>query len=289
MVTGKMCRVVAFIAGFMPAALLCPVRARAGNDEFQKAVADYQRTQSDEAVRKVIQCAAAMPESPPVPEEARKHYVKGSALFPEAKSGEDYAQVVSEFKEAVHLAPWWPEARTHLALALESSGDYASAIDNLNHYLLFRLPVPEARAVQDKIYVLEAKQEKASRIKASPATQARPEEAKKGLGDLAGNWYRKKPYDRHAFPYDDRFHYRAEMRDGSLRIIEVTDETYWGRQKGTEKEWFIASGLEGHQLIGKPAAAAESDVLITVSGDFNEWTFAFRDQYQKISKTYIRK
>ena len=98
---------------------------------------------------------------PPVPEEARKHFVMGTALFKDAKTPDDYAQVVGEFKQAADLAPQWPDARYNLALAKEAAGDYSGGMADLKLYQQFKLSDDEARTVQDKIYVLEAKQEKA--------------------------------------------------------------------------------------------------------------------------------
>jgi tetratricopeptide (TPR) repeat protein len=100
--------------------------------------------------------------SPPtIPEEARRHFVIGATLFKDAKTNEDFAMVQSEFKQAVDLAPQWPEARYNLALSKDAAGDYAGAMADLKTYLQFQLPDAEARKAQDKIYVIEAKQKKA--------------------------------------------------------------------------------------------------------------------------------
>jgi len=112
-----------------------------------------------------FQQAVAMEKSPPIPEEARKHFVMGTTLFKDAKTAEDYLQVESEFKQATDLAPQWPEARYNLALAKEAAGDYSGAMDDLKLYQQFKLSDREARTVQDKIYALEAKQKKAEKDK----------------------------------------------------------------------------------------------------------------------------
>jgi len=96
----------------------------------------------------------------PIPEEARKHFVMGTTLFKDAKTPDDYAQVESQFKQAVDLAPQWPEPRYNLALAKEAAANYSGAMADLNLYQQFKLSDTEARTVQDKIYALEAKQQK---------------------------------------------------------------------------------------------------------------------------------
>jgi len=147
--------------------LLCAAALRAPaqttDAAFQQAVAAYQQSPSDAKAAQIIKMAAAMDQLPPIPEEARKHFVRGAALFKAAKSPEDFNQVSVEFLQSVRLAPWWPEARYNLALAREAAGDYPTAIAKLKLYQLFKLPETEARAVQDKIHALEAKQEKAAK------------------------------------------------------------------------------------------------------------------------------
>jgi hypothetical protein len=98
--------------------------------------------------------------SPPVPEEARKHFVMGTTLFKDAKTPGDFVLVVSQFKQAADLAPQWPDARYNLALAKEAAGDFSAAMADLKIYQQFKLSDTEARTAQDKIYALEAKQEK---------------------------------------------------------------------------------------------------------------------------------
>jgi tetratricopeptide (TPR) repeat protein len=142
-----------------------PVLAQSTDVDFEQAVIEYQQSPMTAAAEKVIKLAAAMGRLPAIPEEGRRHFVRGTALFRDANSPDDFNQVLDEFKQATDLAPWWPEARYNWALAYEAAGDYAEAIDHLNLYLLFKLPEAEARAVQDKIYVLEAKQEKAAKEK----------------------------------------------------------------------------------------------------------------------------
>ena len=105
--------------------------------------------------------------------------LRGTALFKDAKSPDDFKQVVDEFKQAAPPCPLVAGcASTTFALALEAAGDYDNAILNLKLYLSFNLPNADARAAQDKIYAIEAKQEKAVREAAKPKEEpvaARPQ------------------------------------------------------------------------------------------------------------------
>jgi len=131
----------------------------------------------------------------PIPEEARKHFVMGTTLFKDAKTADDFAQVVAEFKQSTDLAPQWPDARYNLALAKEAAGDYSGAMEDLKLYQKFKLSESEARTVQDKIYALEAKAEAAAKKQAADHQAAAAEEQKKKdhqdkLGFLEGTWVR---------------------------------------------------------------------------------------------------
>ena len=169
------------LLGLMLLPLICavsiPAWAQTSSADFQQAVAEYQQSPNDAGAEKVIRMAAAMDQLPPIPEEARRHFVRGSALFKDAKAPDDYKQVVDEFTQAVHLAPWWSDARYNLALAWEAPGDYADAIAALKLYLLFKLSDAEARAAQDKIYVLEARQEKIDKATSEKLAEEQKREA----------------------------------------------------------------------------------------------------------------
>jgi tetratricopeptide (TPR) repeat protein len=139
--------------------MTCFVQAETTKDAFRQALREYQSAPSFEAAKKVARLAAEMKELPAIPEEARRHFVRGSALFEEAKSQNDFTQATNEFVQAASLAPWWPKARYNTALASEAEGDYANAIANLKIYQQFKLSSKEAQAVQDKIWKLEIKKE----------------------------------------------------------------------------------------------------------------------------------
>jgi tetratricopeptide (TPR) repeat protein len=126
---------------------------------------------------------------PAIPEEARRHFVIGATLFKDAKTPDDYAQVESQFKQAVDLAPQWPDARYNLALSKEAAGDYSGAMADLKLYLQFKLPEAEARTAQDKIYVLEAKAEAVTRKQNVVASEEqKKKEYQDKIGFLAGAW-----------------------------------------------------------------------------------------------------
>ncbi len=155
---------------------------------FQQALADYGQNNNHTNAERVIRLAAALDTLPPIPEEARKHFVRGGVLFKDATTTNDFKAAIKEFSAAVHLAPWWPEARYNRALADEAAGHYDWAITNLNLYLLFKLPAEEARKVQDKIYALEVKAEEAAKKKAEEQIVATGEAKIATLNGAAWRW-----------------------------------------------------------------------------------------------------
>lgn len=63
------------------------------------------------------------------------------------------------------LAPWLSDVYYNLSTALELKQQYAEAIQNLKFSILASPAGPDARAAQDKIYALEAKQDKVAKQK----------------------------------------------------------------------------------------------------------------------------
>ena len=134
--------------------------------------------------------------APVIPEAAREHFVMGNTLYSNATSVADFKQAADEFQQAADLAPQWSKPRYNLAWAKEAAEDYAGAIDDLKRYQQFKLPEGEARAVQDKIYVIKAKLAKAEKKKSEEQKVVDAEQAEKAkreatMNAFVGEWQRK--------------------------------------------------------------------------------------------------
>jgi hypothetical protein len=124
-----------------------------------------------------------------IPEDARRHFVMGTTLLTDAKAPEDFAQAESEFKQAVDLAPEWADARYKLASVKGAEGNYSGAMTDLKLCQHFKLSDTETRAVQDKIYVLEAKAGVIARKQDAAASEERKkQDYQDRIGFLAGTW-----------------------------------------------------------------------------------------------------
>lgn len=60
--------------------------------------------------------------------------------------------------EALNIVPWWPQGHYIRALILGETGNYATAIVEMQRYLALVPDASNARAVQDQIYVWERRE-----------------------------------------------------------------------------------------------------------------------------------
>jgi tetratricopeptide (TPR) repeat protein len=232
--------------------------AQATNDAFQQAMVEYQKSLGADVAAKIIKLVATMDQPPAIPEEARRHFVRGSTLFKDAKTAEDFSEVANEFKEATQLAPWWPEARYNYALVLEAAGQYALAINALYLYRAFKLPDAEARAVQDKIYALQARQEKASR-ESSAKMQVAAADSKSNAASLTGTWRQVTSRG-----WDEDAHLEFQNQGKQILITTIYDKSIGGHSIGERVPW-IRFQLDGARIIGR---WVNEDIPVT--GDVNQ-------------------
>ena len=95
---------------------------------------------------KIIKMVAKLEPKPAVPEEARTRLAKADALLAAAPAGSSdsaVAQAAIDLRQAVRIAPWWPDAIVRLATTLQRSGRFDDALINLS---LYQLADPEGYA-----------------------------------------------------------------------------------------------------------------------------------------------
>jgi tetratricopeptide (TPR) repeat protein len=117
------------------------------------AVAVPPSLDKDPAFQTVVNTYRSSATPPAFPEEARRFKVQAEAAVNEKRF--DDAQDC--YREALEVAPWWPEGHFNRALVLGEVGDFATATVEMQRYLALMPDAPDARAAQDKIYVWEAK------------------------------------------------------------------------------------------------------------------------------------
>jgi len=145
--------------------------------QLKQLITELQNTPEDNALReKIIALVQKMRPRPALPQEARRPFMKGTTFMKDATSASDYELAITSYKEALLIAPWWPEAYYNLALTQESAGKFDEAIQSLKFYLLTK--PKDAQHAEDRMYALEAKKEKAAKEEARAAQATRDEEAR---------------------------------------------------------------------------------------------------------------
>jgi len=97
-----------------------------------------------------------------IPREAQKHMNRGMAAVEMAKTSADYEEAISEFEQAVRLAPDWSAPYFNLGYVLKKMGKYQQSLDNYRKYLELVPNATDAGQVQIEIDQLEYKLEKIS-------------------------------------------------------------------------------------------------------------------------------
>jgi len=157
----KMTSLAALILFVLIVALMSNARAQSPQQTLDQYVSDLQKNPNDNALReKIIKHVQTMRPSPAIPEEARRHYVMAKTFYKDAKKIEDYNASIDEFKNALLIAPWWPDANRELGIAAKGAQRYDDAIAALKLYIATNPGRGKARATQDEIYKIEAKKKK---------------------------------------------------------------------------------------------------------------------------------
>ena len=107
----------------------------------------------DPAFQTIVSNYRSASEKPVFPEEARRCKVQAEAAVNEKRF--DDAQ--DGYREALEIAPWWPEGHFNRALVLAELNEFPIAVVEMQRYLALVPDAPDARAAQDKIYIWEAK------------------------------------------------------------------------------------------------------------------------------------
>jgi len=149
-------------------------------------ISDLQRSPNDNTLReKIIRHVQTMRPTPAIPEEARRHFVMARTLENKVKDAKKYELAISEYREALLIAPWWPEAYNNMGILLEQAGQYDEATRALKLYVLTN--PKDAREAQDKIYAVDAAKKLAVVEETAKSTVPSIERPKSDL-DVSGQW-----------------------------------------------------------------------------------------------------
>ena len=148
-------KLVIFIWTFFT--LVASAYAQSPREQVQQLTAELQKTPYDNALReKIVKLAAGIKPALAIPEEARRSFIIGEAVFKHAKTLRPAYEAANAFRTASTLAPWWGEAYWNLAVAQQFIGQYVGAKESLRFYLLTNPGATDRRMAQDRIYAIEA-------------------------------------------------------------------------------------------------------------------------------------
>lgn len=124
--------------------------------ELSKALKAADETEGQEIQETVFRVARKNPLLSEMPEDARKHALRGEALMEEG----NFEQAAAEFKKAIRIAPYTARLYYTSALINAELKKYPEAIQYMSIYLKAAPDAPDARASKDEIYKWELMAEK---------------------------------------------------------------------------------------------------------------------------------
>jgi tetratricopeptide (TPR) repeat protein len=229
-------------------------------DMLSACVSDLRENPADTALReRIIRLAQEMDPPPAIPEEARRHFDRASALLADAKPPADGAGAADEFRQALLVAPWWAEAYMSLGLALETAGRPDDAIASFRLFLATHPQGEALRSAQDAVARNEAKAEKAVRDRvlaagrASAELKARQEAVKAGRAKGPGEFPESIDGARYAFRYSGT----VALTGAAVDYVDTLDV------RGN-------TATEGSGIAGSTWHPAEG-VLIRIEGRTLRW------------------
>lgn len=237
-------------------------------EQLNQMVTQLRSNPGDNALReKIIKLAQTIKPAPAVSEEARGHFVEGTAIAKSARSPAQQTLAVQSFQEALKVAPWWGDAYYNLAVAQELAGQFDAAQASLKLYILTNPGEKDARDAQDRIYALNAKKRLAQN---SPATAADRE--RNFLASLEGATWRGEPHS-----------------DSSIGLYQRRD--YVVRNGRLEREWMGFSGSQNGPLKFKEVDGSTQLTSRRVvynnprDGECNPHTVQISEDGNRISET----
>jgi len=125
--------------------------------QLNQYMADLKSSPDDTELRKrIIALVQNIKPNPTIPKEARRPFVMAMTFQKNAKSDASFEKAIDSYKEALLLAPWWPEAYYNLSAAQASVRKFDDAAESMSLYLATNPPEADAVQAQDRIYALEA-------------------------------------------------------------------------------------------------------------------------------------
>jgi len=128
-------------------------------------VVELQTAPDDQALReRIIRLERTLTPSPVISGEAQRFFARATIFQQEAKdirgrvplAMSAYAFAIAAYKDALLVAPWWPEAYYGLSTSLQGAGRYDEAVAALNLYIVTGPNAAGASAAADRLCTIAA-------------------------------------------------------------------------------------------------------------------------------------
>ncbi len=158
------------------------INAQSPRDTLNQYVAELQKSSNDISLReKIISLSLRIKPAPAIPKDAREKYVMGITL----RESKDYKLAISQFKEALLIAPWYGDAYKDLGLSLEFAEEYNEGIQAFQLYILTQPGDITVTNTEDEIGIMKAKKMKAENEKRKSKAEQKAFE---------GHWVQSSPW-----------------------------------------------------------------------------------------------
>jgi len=247
-------------------------------------VADLQKNPKDGVLRaKIIALAQQMDPPPAVPDEARKHFVRGMAAIEAAKAEGDFKDAAVEFAKALEIAPWLGNAYRNLAIMQDKAGQYQAALNSVAWYLATKPAAEDVKWAGDLKTAIEFRKEKAAKD-AAAETQRKADEQRKAEAERKAQqdspeaaaakkkqeydtWLKRLDGSRFAHVYGDDLKYFFEIR-GNHVTLYYTDRHGGSKPKVPDNAGpCLITGREFQTGTWKKGIISEDGSSITLHGE----------------------
>lgn len=195
-----------------------------------------------------------------VSDDARRHFDRGMAAVEMANSPDGYAPAIKEFKQAVSLAPNWPDAYYNLGKAQEKAEQYSDAIASLRQFLVVAPNANDAEAAKTLINKLEYKNE-------------REEGVQKVYNIMTSDLYSRKQLDRK----------HLSGQQGGLSWGPMQSFRMDSGKMQVRNNWYGSDGSDFYHPKQHPRIPREWEP-VTVNGRLYEYTYS---HYMDLSSSYV--
>jgi tetratricopeptide (TPR) repeat protein len=121
---------------------------------YSSGIEQEDRDINQAILKDIFNVHSQLKDKPEIPESARKYMVQATS----ATTEKNYINAISLWNKVLAIAPYYPIAYFDKALLFEQTGNFRSAIENMNKYIELYPDAKDARGAKDKIYEWEGKQ-----------------------------------------------------------------------------------------------------------------------------------